>query len=248
MDGKLLIKEVATILDVAPSAIRYWEKMGLLHLQRDFENDYRYFDSKALLEVLDIVFFRKLQIPIKDLSKHLTSTVCEREEILVSVKKEIQELILKLQQSESLLNFRLDRIAEVKKLSETIGIKTNQKMNFTKIESLNLLHEKHTQQYLVDPSHFVLLIDGDVIREGIIVDEDETIDKYIIWQKNKEYQVVFGGLLTVDASNHNKNTLKEIIEDHLIDKYFNYVIAQYLSSGKENNRLVDYYKCWFIRE
>lgn len=78
MEEKLLINEVASLLDVDPSSIRYWESKGLLHLQRDNVNGYRYFDLKALIEILDIIFFRKMQLPIKVLSQHLSGTIDER--------------------------------------------------------------------------------------------------------------------------------------------------------------------------
>lgn len=250
MDGKLLINEVASLLGVEPSAIRYWERKGLLHLQRDYDNDYRYFDSKALLEVLDIVFFRKLQLPIKALTKHLTGTIDERKEILSNAKKEVEELIVKLQQADEALRFRLDCLQEIEQLQIQNDFSLQQEMQFSKIESLNLLHEKHTQQYLTEPSHFVLLFEGEKqqkIREGIIVNDKETIDKYIIWQKNETTDSIFGGLLVVNTENHRLNSLNSLRKKLSIDPAFTQVIAQYLSSGKEENQSVDYYKCWFIK-
>lgn len=41
---QLLISEVSSLLGVEPATIRYWERNGLLHLRRDPENSYRYFD------------------------------------------------------------------------------------------------------------------------------------------------------------------------------------------------------------
>lgn len=250
MDGKLLINEVAALLSIEPSAIRYWERKGLLHLKRDDVNGYRYFDSKALLEVLDIVFFRKLQLPIKVLGDHLMGTVEDRRIILDNAKEEVTSLIQTLKQTEAAISFRLERLHEIEKLQKNMPGMMQKQMTFSTIESLNLLHEKHTQQYLNDPSHFVLLFEGDGyerVQEGIIVDEKEPIDKYIIWQKQTEIEIIFGGLLIVHAENHQRNTLGEIRKERSIDPIFNQVIAQYLSSGKEGDALVDYYKCWFLK-
>lgn len=249
MDDRLLINEVSSLLGVEPSAIRYWEKKGLLHLQRDFENDYRYFDSKALLEVLDIVFFRKLQLPIKDLSKHLSGTVEEKQLIIKKVRSDVEELIVKLNQADKTLSLEMERLNEIEELQLHTN-KMSEEMDFSEVESLNFLHKSHTQQYLSDPSHFILLInevEKQTIKEGIILDKKNSEDKHVIWRKNESTDIIFGGLLLVNSDDYEMNTLNELRESLSITPAYNQVIAQYLTTAKDSGHLFDYYKCWFMK-
>jgi DNA-binding transcriptional MerR regulator len=57
-DG-MTIGEVAEICGVNPSAIRHWEKEGLIRLQRNIQNGYRMFTSRELRKILVISSLRK---------------------------------------------------------------------------------------------------------------------------------------------------------------------------------------------
>lgn len=247
---KLLINEVASLLDVEPSSIRYWESKGLLHLQRDTDNGYRYFDLKALIEILDIIFFRKMQLPIKVLSQHLTGTIDERKRILSNTKEDVETLLLSLAEAHDALNFRLNCIDQVMDLKSLDDSPQEKVPDFLKVESLNLSNEGHTKKYLKDPSHFILLFNEKkhTIREGILSYEHEETEDSIIWKKRDFQEFIFGGLLMVNVENYQENTLDNLRQKKSISSEYNQVIAQYLSSGNEGDIPVDYYKCWFLKD
>lgn len=250
MEEKLLINEVASLLNIEPSAIRYWESKGLLHLQRDNVNGYRYFDLKALIEILDIIFFRKMQLPIKVLSQHLSGTIDERKRILSNTKEEVDTLLVSLTEAHHALDFRLNCIDQITQLKNTDDIFIQKDVDFLKVESLNLSNEGHTKKYLTDPSHFTLLFNDkdQTIREGILSYEKEEAEDYTIWKKSDFQEVIFGGLLMVNVENYKVNTLDKLKIQNSISSEYNQAIAQYLSSGKEQGTPVDYYKCWFFKE
>lgn len=67
------IKEVEELLDMTSYALRYYEKMGLIHPQRD-ENGYRNYSNQDILNLKRIRFLRELQIPIEDIQSILNDS------------------------------------------------------------------------------------------------------------------------------------------------------------------------------
>lgn len=250
MKKKILIHEVAKLLDLDASTIRFWEKKGLLHLKRDKENGYRYFDNQSLIEVMDIIFFRNLQLPIKDLKSHQEATVKEREASFIAVKAELTELKKKIVLTEAILDRRIKATSEVDKL-QNVGSKViNKEVNFKKIESFDLFNESHVRLYLSDPSSYTILFSGEDytdFQEGITgTSETKNDQAELIWDYKDLKQIIYAGLLKIDAHNYKINNLLEI------SKILGYpwkeyrVIAQYLASGNEGHKTIDYYDCWFF--
>ncbi|NLB89682.1 MAG: MerR family transcriptional regulator, partial [Clostridiales bacterium] len=60
------IGEVAKILGVAPSKLRYWDTKGLIRLERNQENNYRTFSFQTIMDICDVIFYRDLSISIED--------------------------------------------------------------------------------------------------------------------------------------------------------------------------------------
>lgn len=177
MKNKILIHEVAKLLDLDESTIRFWEKKGLLHLKRDTENGYRYFDSQSLIEVMDIIFFRNLQLPIKDLINHLNATVKEREASFIAVREELVEL-KKIILSEAILDRRIKATAKVSNLQNLSASIIHKEIKFKKIESFDLFNDYHIKQYLYDPSYYRMIFSGENynnFQEVIVVSNAEII-------------------------------------------------------------------------
>lgn len=68
----LRIGEVAKMFDVSNRTLRYWEDKGILKSTRA-ENDYRFYDDKNITRVKQIIFFRKLRMPISDIERVFVS-------------------------------------------------------------------------------------------------------------------------------------------------------------------------------
>ncbi|GIO59295.1 TioE family transcriptional regulator [Paenibacillus cineris] len=59
LKGRMTIGEAAELTDVQPSAIRHWEKEGLIQPERDPENGYRLFTPTHVRQILLIRTLRK---------------------------------------------------------------------------------------------------------------------------------------------------------------------------------------------
>jgi DNA-binding transcriptional MerR regulator len=67
------IKEIADLANVTTRTLRYYDEIGLLHPASTGENGYRYYDQENLLRLQQILFFRELDIPLKDIQLIMSS-------------------------------------------------------------------------------------------------------------------------------------------------------------------------------
>ena len=61
------IKEIADLADVTTRTIRYYDEIGLLDPADIGENGYRYYDNDSLLRLQQVLFFRELDVPLKEI-------------------------------------------------------------------------------------------------------------------------------------------------------------------------------------
>ena len=61
------IKEIADLAGVTARTLRYYDEIGLLEPADTGDNGYRYYDQGSLLRLQQILFFRELDVPLKDI-------------------------------------------------------------------------------------------------------------------------------------------------------------------------------------
>ncbi|WP_086335665.1 MerR family transcriptional regulator [Enterococcus mundtii] len=238
---------MANLFNIEPSTIRFWEKKQLISLSRDEENNYRYFDAHSILQLVDITFFRNLEIPITDLILHLNGDLDQRNQILNNTLVTVDNWIKQLNAVSKVLNTRIREIAHINDCLD--GKKNlNLRFPFSKFEPLDLYKKEHVSSLLNNPTNFLLLFTGDhfdTITEeiGIIDIPDNTIPKDHIEESRELY---FGGVLTVDRYDYNENNLNKLLKSIQDSANYSSVIAQYIIGGLENNRPIDYYFFWLM--
>lgn len=98
MNEKWTIGEVAKLFDVSTDTLRYYEKIGILLSHKNGENGYRYYSYDEIVVLMDILFFRNMELSIKDIKQIITKMdVGDIKNILYQnqriVENRIQELI-----------------------------------------------------------------------------------------------------------------------------------------------------------
>lgn len=98
MNEKWTIGEVAKLFDVSTDTLRYYEKVGLLSSQKKGDNGYRYYSYDEIVVLMDIVFFRNMELSVKDIKQIIMNMdVGEIKNALYQnqkvVENRIQELI-----------------------------------------------------------------------------------------------------------------------------------------------------------
>ena len=69
--NRMNIKEVEERTGISRQNIRYYEKQGLLHPERNLENDYRVYGEAEISRLNEIKLFRKLGISIEEIRRML---------------------------------------------------------------------------------------------------------------------------------------------------------------------------------
>ncbi|MEK6221175.1 MAG: MerR family transcriptional regulator, partial [Chloroflexota bacterium] len=65
------IKETADFAGVTTRTIRYYDEIGLLIPSKKLDNGYRYYNQESILRLQQILFFRELDVPLKEIQKIL---------------------------------------------------------------------------------------------------------------------------------------------------------------------------------
>lgn len=105
----LAISEVAELLDLSPHTLRYYERCGLIEVDRD-SHGHRQYDAVAVRRLVFLSRMRLSGMPMRDLQQYIQLvdrgdvTVPERLDILVehrdTIRRQIRELQLSLAATE----------------------------------------------------------------------------------------------------------------------------------------------------
>ena len=96
------VKEVSELTGVSIRTLHYYDSIGLLHPAETTESGYRLYDDTSLERLQQILLFRELQFPLKEIKEILDSpnfdrnTCLEQQITLLQLKKEHLENLIEL--------------------------------------------------------------------------------------------------------------------------------------------------------
>lgn len=117
----MTVNEVSKLTGVSIRTLQYYDKIGLLHPAKYTESGYRLYDDTALEKLQQILLFRELEFPLKDIKAIMDNSNFDRSKAL---EQQIALLTLKKEHLENLI----DLAREIK----TIGVN---KMDFTAFDT-----------------------------------------------------------------------------------------------------------------
>ena len=98
----MTVKEVSELTGVSIRTLRYYDEIGLLPPAAHTEGGYRLYDDTALERLQQILLFRELEFPLKDIVSIVSSPDFDRKKAL---EQQIELLELKKQRLEYLIAF-----------------------------------------------------------------------------------------------------------------------------------------------
>ncbi len=98
----MTVKEVSKRTGVSIRTLQYYDRIGLLKATSYTDAGYRLYDDRALEQLQQILLFRELEFPLKDIQKILTSPDFDRSKAL---QQQISLLELKKEHIENLITF-----------------------------------------------------------------------------------------------------------------------------------------------
>ena len=111
------VNEVSKLTGVSIRTLQYYDKIGLLHPTEYTESGYRLYDDTALEMLQQILLFRELEFPLKEISRIISSPNYDRNKAL---EQQITLLTLKKE--------HLDNLIDLSRGIKLLGVKN---MDFT---------------------------------------------------------------------------------------------------------------------
>ena len=97
----MTVSEVSRLTGVSIRTLQYYDKIGLLHPSGHTEAGYRLYDDTALAALQQILLFREMEFPLKDIRQIMTQPGFDREKALT---QQMELLTLKKQRLENLID------------------------------------------------------------------------------------------------------------------------------------------------
>lgn len=111
------VHEVSKLAGVSIRTLQYYDKIGLLHPSQYTESGYRLYDDTDLEKLQQILLFRELEFPLKDIKEIISRSDFDKHKAL---EQQIELLTLKKEHLENLINFAREiKLMEMKTLDFT---------------------------------------------------------------------------------------------------------------------------------
>lgn len=120
MNDKFLIGELSRLFNISTDTLRYYGKIGLMKSEEDAKNGYRYYSVRKVFELSRILFFKSLDISLKDIKKYMSNK--NRHNLLTLLRSKEKEINVKIDQ---LINLK-NKISSKLELLENIDNDINQ--------------------------------------------------------------------------------------------------------------------------
>ena len=81
------VKQVSDLTGISVRSLHYYDEIGLLKPSRVTEAGYRLYDEEDIKTLQQILFFKELDIPLKEVKKIMSSPYFDKVEALKNHKK-----------------------------------------------------------------------------------------------------------------------------------------------------------------
>ena len=265
MKEKYLIGEVSKLFNITRDTLLHYDKIGLLSPKKDDKNGYRYYNIEDLNYLTDIIFYKSLNLSLKDIHKAIKDS--SPEEILnlikekeIYIKKELDK-IKKVQQRLESMKISVEECINDSKKIELVKdekesyffLEITKENNFN--DFIDIIEKiQNINQYTFDYVEFSFLID-----EGVLFDKDA--DKKIKWgltitenideiknnidSKSIEFVSEEKYMYTVIALNNNDyenwiDYVRNIVKENNID-VAGPILGQMLLTAYKDSNPIDYF-------
>lgn len=97
----MTVNEVSRIANVSVRTLQYYDKIGLLKPSGKTEAGYRLYDEDSLQTLQEILLFRELEFPLKQIKEIMSSPNYDRK---LALNQQIELLTMKMERTQKLIN------------------------------------------------------------------------------------------------------------------------------------------------
>lgn len=244
MDTRFHIGEIAHFFDLPASTLRYWEECGVISPEKCQENQYRTYSIPDLMTISDVIFYKNLGIPLKEI-RGIEKYTPEQQKQLLEEKTDAlleqqQALIRRLEKVQN-------RLTAVRTLEELEAVPYRiSDIDSQCIVSFELVEKNKLRQYIENPYLYSRVQHSNDLtteRRGLTIPLEQAEGfpaDQILWQKDNSRYVVF--LMKEEISNGYPNDLQQKLGEVQKTYRTGSIISRFLLCGHENGKTYDFYK------
>lgn len=237
------ITNVAKLFHIAPSALRYWDEAGLVRFERGADNNYRIPTVQTFLDICDVLLYRRLSIPVKDIRALPEMDLEAMRAMLIKNEQSLNQKIEELRGAVRQIRAKQKTIERLELLHAAPLTVVSVKL--PEMREILFSDEQALQAYIKDPESAAILFappynavpdygnfsaagSGALLRQGDALPRD-----------------YLAGLLRIDSDNdlvHNAARFADWAGEH--SRRAGALLGRYLLSSCEEGRRYDYYEAW----
>lgn len=244
MDKQFHIGEISYFFNLPASTLRYWEEVGIVISHKNTENNYREYTVADLMKLSDIIFYKNLGIPLKQIPAMEHSSPEEHEFLFETKIKELKHQQQQIQRRIEKLHSRMTAIRSLEELRLHPFIETDIDTNC--IVSFDLIEIEKLRQYIEDPYLYSRVQHSENIRterRGLTIPAEQLSlfpKSEILWEKNSHTYIAC--LMKEEVTERFPNNLHELLTH--IQKIYRTgsIISRFLLCAQEDGKLYNFYK------
>ena len=245
---KKKLSEIAKMYGVSVDSLKYWEKEGLISFGRDANNNYRKLSYEITERIVNIVMFRKLAIPIKELKRLPHIGLEDFDGLLNKNREKLNDKLLHIKNTIAEIDSKkviLEKIRDFNKNPfhiEKLAIKAIKPYYYLEEASTVILNDSYQLLVLIKPDNPL-----NILYARFTDENDDNCD--LLRPADQHDQLYLKGLLKLSAKNmlhHNSAKFVEKAKELHFEP--GQIIGRYLITLFEDE-LYDFYEAWIeIRE
>lgn len=193
------VNEVSKLTGISIRTLRYYDAIGLLKPDRYTESGYRLYDDAALSRLRQILLFRELEFPLKEIAKILDAPDFDRDKALET--------------QIGLLELKAKRLRAIIELAREIKENGEKNMDFTAFDKEKIReYSKRAKEQWGDTEAYR---EYERRAEGLS-EEDEV-------KKADEFMTLFkefGEMKDMDPASEKAKTQVKKLQDHITAHYY----------------------------
>lgn len=238
------IAAVARLFGVAPSALRYWDRIGLVRFERDEQNNYRRPCVQTMLDISNVLLFRRLSIPLRDIRSLSDMDASRLDALLVENEQKLSAQIHELENAIEHIRAMRGAIARLDHLrTSAITLISDQ---LPAIRLFSFEDEASVQTYVYDVHESGIVIpQGGSPSYGIFCPSDLGPRSDTLRQRDGAPRNYLYGLLRVLSDDPSQNSAADFTSAAQAMGYpAGPLYGRFIVSAHEKGALYDYYEAW----
>lgn len=238
------IGEISRFFDVPASTLRYWEDMGVLNPLKDRENHYREYTIEDLMTISDIIFYKNLGLPLKQIREMESATPKQHRHLFMEKLSELEQQQKQLKQRIEKLHCHMKAIHTMEELTQN----PYQEMDIDTdcIVSFDLIERDKLRQYIDNPYLYSRVQHSNHPKReqrGLTIPSDlkgQFPDSQILWKKQRSRYIVF--LMKEEIADGFPNDLQKHLLYIQSSHKTGAIISRFLLCAQEDGKIYDFYK------